>query len=93
MPVTLQNYEGSATYRADKFRRAIKSFLSNIFPNRLFLPFFRLTNPIGKTDQEFGICTASDSLIIKYYLVLYKYMIYKKASNFLEALKQIIIKN
>lgn len=32
MPVTLQNYEGSATYRADKFRRAIKSFLSNIFP-------------------------------------------------------------
>lgn len=32
MPVTLENYDGAATHRAEKFRRAVKSFLSNIFP-------------------------------------------------------------
>lgn len=31
MPVTLANYEGGANHRADKFKRAVKSFLSNVF--------------------------------------------------------------
>ena len=32
MPVTLSEYEGSSSNRAEKFKRAVKSFLGNIFP-------------------------------------------------------------